>query len=327
MTIQVTIIGLGRIGASIGLALSKHTDSLLRVGHDKEFSVEREALKRGALDQAEHNLPNAVKDAKVIVLALPVTEIRETFKYIAQDLQDGAVVLDVTPVKSEVTKWAKELLPEHAYYVGLVPAVSAEFLDDKKNGLDSAKPDLFKDGIFLVAAPSGSPGEAVELASTFVRFLGATPLLTDLLESDGLMATTHILPQLVATALLNATIDQPGWKDSRKMAGSAYHAAVSAVEFEYAEALRDLALHNKTNVIHALDLTISALQGLREDLETENADALQQRISAAREGRVNWLNERSAARWAEMQKTPADYPSLSERLFGSLTGRKVKKQK
>lgn len=326
MTIQVTIIGLGQIGASIGLALSKHTDSLLRVGHDKEFSVEREAQKRGALDKTEHNLPNAVKDAKVIVLALPVSEIRETFQYIAQDLQDGVVILDTAPVKSEVAKWAQELLPKHAYYVGIVPAVGAEFLGDKKTGLDSAKPDLFKNSIFLVSAPAGSPGEALDLASTFVQFLGAAPLLTDLLESDGLMASAHILPQLVSTALLNATVNQPGWKDSRKVAGNPYVSATSAVEYDKEEALKDLALHNKANVIHALDAMLSALQDLRADLENENAEALQQRISAAHEGHANWLNERISANWSEMQKTPVDYPSLTERLFGSITGRKVKKK-
>ena len=43
MALQVTIIGLGQIGGSIGMSLSKHTEKLYRVGHDKEFSVEREA--------------------------------------------------------------------------------------------------------------------------------------------------------------------------------------------------------------------------------------------------------------------------------------------
>ena len=89
MAIQVTIIGLGQIGASMGMALSKHTDTLFRVGHDKEYNVEREAHKKGAVDKSEHNLPTAVRDARLVVLALPITEIRETLAFIAQDLQNG----------------------------------------------------------------------------------------------------------------------------------------------------------------------------------------------------------------------------------------------
>jgi prephenate dehydrogenase len=325
MAIQVTIIGLGQIGASMGMALSKHSDTLFRVGHDKEYNVEREAHKRGAVDKSEHNLPTAVQDARLIVLAVPITEIRETLAFIAQDLQDGTVILDTSPVKAEVAKWAQELLPKGCYYVGIVPALAAEFLGNKGAGLDSARPDLFSNSIFLVSAPSGTPGEAVELASNFIRYLGGTPMLTDLLESDGLMTSAHILPQLVSAALLNTTVHQPGWKDIRKMAGRPYHAGTSAIDFDKEEALKMLSLQDKTNVIHALDAMIAALYGLREDIEKENEASLKNRLSAAQKGRQEWVNERTNANWAEMQKNSTNYPSVSERFFGSLLDRKVKK--
>jgi prephenate dehydrogenase len=325
MAIQVTIIGLGQIGASIGMALAKHKDSLFRVGHDKEFNVEREAHKKGAVDKAEHNLPTAVRDARLVVLALPITEIRETLSFIAQDLQDGTVILDTAPVKAEVAKWAAEFLPQGCYYVGIVPALAAEFLGDKGSGLDSARADLFSSSIFLVSAPSGTPGEAVELASNFVRYLDATPMLADQLESDGLMASAHILPQLVSAALLNATVNQPGWKDIRKVAGRPYTAATSATDFDKEEALKMLSLHDNTNVIHALDSMIAALRGLREDIQNGNEASLKNRLSGAREGHEDWIKERTNANWVEMQKDPTNYPSVSERLFGSVMGRKVKK--
>src|SRR5688500_387706 len=160
MAIQVTIIGLGQIGGSIGMSLSKHTDKLYRVGHDKEYGVEREAQKKGAVDKAEHNLPTAVRDARLVILALPITEIRETLGFIAQDLQDGTVILDTSPVKAEVAKWAKELLPEGCYYVGIVPALAAEFLGDKTSGLGAARADLLTNSSFLLSAHARSPPEA-----------------------------------------------------------------------------------------------------------------------------------------------------------------------
>lgn len=325
MAIQVTIIGLGQIGASIGMALSKHTDKLFRVGHDKEFNVEREAQKKGAIDKGEHNLPTAVREARLVILALPITEIRDTLGFIAPDLQDGTVVIDTSPVKAEVSKWAQEILPEGCYYVGIVPALAAGFLGDKKSGLDSARPDLFSNNIFLVSAPSGTPGEAVELASNFVHYLDATPMLTDQLESDGFMAAAHILPQLTATALLNATVNQPGWKDVRKMAGRSYSTAAGAIEFDNEEALKMLSMQNGANVIHALDSIISALRGLREDIANGNETSLKERLSAAHKGHEEWINERTVANWVEMQRDPANYPSVTERLFGSIMGRKVKK--
>ncbi len=327
MPVQVTIIGLGQIGASMGLALSKHKDKLLRVGHDKEFAVERAAQKQGAVDRTEHNLPRAVQEAQLVVLSLPASQIKETLEFIAADLMDGTVVLDTSPVKAEVTKWARDILPDGSYYVGLVPVVGPGFLREEGSGLDSANADLFSRSVFLVSAPPGTPGEAVELASNFVGLLGATSMLTDIPESDGLATSTHLLPQLTSAALLNATVDQPGWRDARKVASRAFCAATSALDFDDLRSLQMTVLQDRINVVRALDTMIAALRGLRDDVENGNEAGLQDRLEAAGEGRVNWLQERASANWAETQHAPAQYPSLNERLFGSLIGGKPKSNK
>ncbi|MBV5323492.1 hypothetical protein JZU51_01860, partial [bacterium] len=92
-------------------------------------------------------------------------------------------------------------------------------------------------------------------------------LLADLVESDGLMSTTHLLPQLLSAALLNATIDQPGWLDARKVAGSAYATVTAGLSYQDEIAsLQMSALHNRASVVHALDVTLAALRGLRDDI-------------------------------------------------------------
>ncbi|MBC7879252.1 MAG: prephenate dehydrogenase [Anaerolineales bacterium] len=327
MPIQITIIGLGQIGASIGMALAQHKNIISTVGHDIEISVERAAQKKGAVEKTEHNLPKAVKDARIVLLALPVHQVRETLEFIASDLIDGTVVIDTAPIKSEVAKWAQDLLPEGSYYVGLVPTVGPEFLHETGTGLDSAKADLFSKSIFLVDSPPGTPGEAVELVSDLVKLFGATAMLTDIVESDGLMVSTHLLPQLVSVALLNATVDQPGWKDGRKLAGRAFIAATSAMQKDDAESLQMLALHNRDNVTRSLNLMIASLHALRDDIEKGNDEGVKDRMQSAQEGRTNWLNERTSANWVEMQREPTDYPSVNERLFGGLVGRRTKNKK
>jgi len=327
MPIQITIIGLGQIGASIGLALAQHKNIVSVVGHDIEIAVERAAQKKGAVETAEHNLPKAVKDARIVLLALPVHQIRETLEFIAPDLMDGTVVVDTAPIKSEVAKWAKDILPEGCYYVGLVPTIGPEFLNDMGTGLDSAKTDLFSKSIFLVSAPPGAPGEAVQLVSDLVKLMDATAMLTDIIESDGLMTSAHLLPQLVSAALLNATVDQPGWKDVRKLAGRAYIAATSGLmPQEDPESLQMLSLHNRENTVRSLDVMISALRALRDDIEDGKDDVVKDRLQAASAGRENWTNERTLANWVEMQREPPDYPSISDRLLGGFIGRRSKKK-
>ncbi len=84
MTIQITIIGLGQIGTSIGLCLSGDKN-FRRVGHDRELEFARTAEKMGALDKVDLNLPHSVRDADIVILSIPVDQIQETLEYITQD--------------------------------------------------------------------------------------------------------------------------------------------------------------------------------------------------------------------------------------------------
>jgi len=328
MPVQITIIGLGQVGSSMGLALKPHQESILRIGHDKRADVENEALKRGAFDKVEHHLISAVKDARLVVLALPVSQVRETLGLIAADLKPGTVVLDTCPVKSDVAKSAKEILPENCYYVGLVPALAAESLHDLKFGLDAARPDLFTNSLFLVNTPPRTPEEAMVLAMDFVRLLGAEPLLSDMIESDGLMSSIHLLPQLVAASMLNATIDQPGWQDARKMAGRAYAAVSAGLAYQdEIDSLRMSVMQSRASVVRSLDVTIAALRGLRDDIEKGDDDGIAARLESALEGRKRWFNERKAADWKnEMRSESFDMPSFSERLFGGAFEKRSRKK-
>ncbi|GAB4572614.1 MAG: hypothetical protein Fur0017_24620 [Anaerolineales bacterium] len=326
MSVKITIIGLGQIGASIGLALAAHKDKIITIGHDKDYSVEQRAKKLGAVNETNHNLPGSVENADLVILALPVSEIRQTFGHIAQDLRKDVVVMDTSPVKAEVAKWAKEILPETAHYVGVVPAIGPNSLNLTETGLDSAKADLFEKGIFLLSAPSGTPGEAVKLISDLARLLGSSVVLTDFVESDGLMATTHILPRLASVALLNATMGQPSWVEMRKSAGRGYFAATSAFSDNTVDGLAALSVQNRENVIRALNALMNSLLDLREDLENEDTESLRKRLESAQKNRKNWLNERFKADWAQIPGGKVEKPSFMESLFGSKLGRMGKRK-
>src|SRR5690554_5275274 len=100
MSVQITIVGLGQIGTSIGLALRERNVTVRRVGHDKNPQVARESEKAGAVDDVKYNLPASVRDAQIVILALPLTEMRETLKVIAEDLPEGSLVLETAPAKA-----------------------------------------------------------------------------------------------------------------------------------------------------------------------------------------------------------------------------------
>ena len=124
MTIQITIIGLGQIGASIGLALAENKEMFERIGHDKDPLVARKAVKLDAIDRFAINLPASVREADIVILALPMDQIRDTLAIIATELREDAVIMDTGPVKEVVSAWAGELLPPKRHYVGLTPVLT-----------------------------------------------------------------------------------------------------------------------------------------------------------------------------------------------------------
>lgn len=329
MTVQITIIGMGQIGTSMGLALGAHKDLVARTGHDKDYRIANQARQKGALERVDANLPSAVEKADLVVLALPLDQVRETLEVVAPCLKEGAVVMDTAAVKEVVAEWAKELLPEKRHYIGLTPVINPRYLQSHDSGIEAARPDLFKDGLLAIVTPPGVTSEAIKLATDFCRLLEAEHLFIDPVELDSLMAATHILPQLMAAALLNMTVGQPGWQEGRKLAGKAY-AEVTGPSSQFSEptALASEAAYNAGHVSRLLEGLISVLDHMRQDIETQDKDHLMQRLVRARSGREQWWKERMQGNWAAQENNSMGEVPTTTQMLGQFIGlgRKPKKK-
>jgi prephenate dehydrogenase len=332
MTVQITIVGLGQIGASFGLALKARNLDIRLMGHDKDVETAKQAQKLGAVDDVKYNLPASVQDARIVILALPFAGIRETLEVIASDLQAGSLVIDTAPSKEAISGWARELLPQGCYYVGLTPAINPAYLHGTEFGVKAARADLFDKGLMAVNAPLGTPESVFNLCLELVAIVGATPLLMDTMEADGIFAAVHMLPQLASSALLDATVDKPGWQEARKLAGRPF-ASVTAGSAYHDDvlSLRDSVMENRENVVRLLNAYLTELIQLRDEIEDNDRDALEKRLQAAAGGRIRWLNERSVADWLQYERPNIDIPSFGERVnqafFGTAMTDKFKSRK
>ncbi len=330
MTIQISIIGLGQIGASIGLALQGQKGKMVRAGNDIELAIARRAEKMGAVDRVEINLPNLVKDADLVILALPVDQVRKTLEVIVPDLREGCVVMDTAPAKQAVMQWAAELLPAGRFYVGLAPMINPAYLQEMAFGLDAAHPDLFKDGLMgIVAAPDAEAG-ALKMAADLAKLVGASPVFSDPLEIDGLLAAVHLLPQLLAAVLVDATVEQPGWREARKMTGQAYQqGSMALLHSETGNSLSAMALNNRENALRVVTDALLSLETLRSKIEQGDAAALEKWLGHAHSERNTWLKGKLSKEWQQEALTDTEMPTASGimgRMFG-LGGRKPPSKK
>ena len=107
MKIQITIIGLGQIGASIGMALAQKSDQIERIGYDVDSKVMRQAPKLGAVDKTSSNLMKVLKTSDVLLLALPTDEMRPMMEELLPLMKPGTILLDTALSKEMVAAWAK----------------------------------------------------------------------------------------------------------------------------------------------------------------------------------------------------------------------------
>jgi prephenate dehydrogenase len=323
MTTNITIIGLGQIGASIGLAFADKQTDVRRVGHDKDPETAKLAKKQGAVDDIKYNLPASVENAAVVILCLPLDQIRPTLEIIAQDLKEGAVVIDVSPAKSLLANWVKDILPAGRYYVGVTPALNPAYLHEIESGIGAAHADLFNGATLLLDTPLDMPEQAVNLASNLTNALGAKSMFSDSAEADGMMASVHLLPQLAAAALLNSTLEQPGWQETRKIASKPYALATAALVD--ADALREAVLSNKENTLRVLDAFIASLTNLREAIaDNSNTDLLGKRLKSAHTGRLNWWIGRSHGAWKDTSDIGVEMPTFGSQIKQTFLGNRKK---
>lgn len=326
MPVQITILGLNRVGTSIGLALAKIKDQAVRIGNDRNPNVARAAEKLGAVDKTMINLPSAVRDADVVILALPVDEIRATIEVIIQDLKPGCVLIDTSPVKNRVLEWVNELFTDNdRYFVSLTPTLNQAYLMETNSGPDGAHADLFKNGLMFVTSQPGIDESAVTLATNLIQIMGATPIFADSNETDGLIAYSHLLPELVAAALVNATMEQPGWREARKIAGHAYaQTTESVLHYEESKEFGQAAMYNADNIVRMLDLVMAELSQMRDAVAGGNEAALKQRLELALDGRALWLEQRRTADW---EPRAQHHVPTSGEFIGRLFGMRPKKDK
>jgi prephenate dehydrogenase len=257
---QVTIIGMGLIGGSLGLALKKAglARRVVGAGH-REVSLQ-EALSRGAADDVTVDLAAAVRGSDLVVLATPVGLFREIVEQIRPALDAGAVVIDVGSTKAAVVAALEPLVPPGCVFVGCHPIAGSE-----QRGVAVARADLFQ-GAACVVTPTGrTPPEVLGRVEALWQGVGMTVHRLSPESHDRLLAEVSHLPHVVASALVRViggeaeTLVGPGWSDTTRVASGD------------AALWRDILLSNAAEVAAALERFQGILAAWRSALRHGDA--------------------------------------------------------
>ena len=327
---RVTIIGMGLIGASIGIGLrrwatneGKREPVLAVTGFDLNLDNQNYAKKIKAVDNTEWDLTKAVRDADLVVVAVPALAVREVFESIAPHVKPGAIITDVTSTKAQVMEWARELLPNTVHFVGGHPMAG------KSQSIEGAEGDLFKGATWCVVPSVAADETAVQTVLGMVNALEAEPMFIDAHEHDGFVGAVSHLPMLLAVALMRAVSKDPSWRDMKHLTAGGFRDA-SRLAAGSPDMQRDIAATNREAITRWVDIAIDELQHLRSLINANTAEAdetLLALFTQARDARADWATgvrrdgELIQATSSELSNTSVG-GQMNQMLFGSMFRRK-----
>ncbi len=285
---KVTILGVGLLGGSIGLALRKRRLAREVYGFVRREATRREAIRAGAVDQAGMDLREAVRGADLVILATPIAQMEPLVVQMLPDLKRGALLTDVGSVKAPVVRWvASKIRKAGGEFVGSHPMAGSE-----KGGVEAARADLFRRAVCVVTPEAGTAEVAVGKVRRLWESLGAEVLILEAALHDQLVSRASHLPHLVAAALAAQVLDPR--RDGRQSALCATgFRDTTRVACGSPAMRRDIALANRKHLVRDLASFEKRLAALRGWLRRGDAVAVERFLASAQRLRLGWGRRRA----------------------------------
>jgi prephenate dehydrogenase len=278
----VTLVGVGLLGGSIGLALRAAGFTGRRIGVGRRRSSLDKALACDAVDQVTLDPADGVAEAQLVVLSTPIGQFEPLLRQIAGALAPGTYVTDVGSTKAQVVRTARRLLPAGVRFVGAHPMAGSE-----KTGVEFARADLFEEALCLVTPTRATPAEDATAVCHFWQALGGHTVTLSPQQHDKLMARISHLPHVAAAALVRLAGKQnaidlagPGFQDTTRIA--------SGNSAMWTDILRS----NGKPIQKALDDLIKELTKVRGYLQDEDIRAIEKWLEDGKKTRDGWIAQR-----------------------------------
>jgi prephenate dehydrogenase len=281
---KVTVVGVGLLGGSVGLALKQRRLADQVVGFVRRRTGIRRCLKVDAVDVATCDIKRAVAGAEIVVICTPVAQMRAVTLQMLPFLSPGVVVTDVGSVKGSVVRDLHPLLTKAgASFVGSHPMAGSE-----KSGVEAATPDLFSGALCVVTPSPISKSKATKMVKQFWEQLGARVLRLAPDVHDRFVAVSSHLPQMLASALAGFVLDPTRPKAQRALCASGFR-DTTRLASSSPEMWRDIAMANRRNLVPMLGEFTKELLKLRRALAKNEPEAVFNFFQTASQRRDKWL--------------------------------------
>jgi prephenate dehydrogenase len=274
---QVTIVGVGLLGGSLGLALHARGMAQRVVGVGRRVERLAQAKGLGAIDEATTDLAEGVADADLIVCGTPVQHIVEILPDVAKAARPGALVTDLGSTKGAIAAAARCFEGSDAAFVGSHPMAGSD-----RSGVEFAAADLYEGTTTFIAVELDTPKDRVAELSRLWRAVGSRVVLIHPERHDRLVAAISHLPHLLAVAAVRTVADVHEDENFlRWVIGNGFRDTTRVAQGSI-EMWSDICATNPAAIAEALDAFAEKLAEIRAEVAGGNPRALAEILEQAR---------------------------------------------
>lgn len=284
---RLALIGVGYIGGSAVLAARRAGLLGHAVGYDVSPAACQVGQRKGILDACAATLAAAVRDASLVVLAVPVRSLEGILRELAALLPSDATVVDVGSVKADLVAAAESCLPS-GQFVGCHPMAGAEFC-----GVEASDAGIFAGRVCFLCPPGNVKPAALEAASAFWQGVGCRTVTIDPDTHDRLMAAQSHLPHVAAYALGAALLPTLGFLDSTTSEASPTTSLrdTTRIAASSPAVWRDILLANAKHILPLIAELEGSVAQIRTAVANGDAASLERVLTAGQSARLRLVRE------------------------------------
>lgn len=283
----VSIIGIGLIGSSIARGIKKHNIANKVVGYAKTLKTREKAMDLGYMDQVFDSANDAIKDADLVILCVPVGANRDIMIEISDNLSEGTILTDVGSVKAEVIKQLKDIIPDKVSFIPAHPIAGTEF-----SGPESGFAELFDHKWCVLTPYEKSKKQDIKKVKNFWERLGMNVDEMSPEYHDLVLAITSHIPHLIAYNIVGTATNlaEITRKEVTKYAAGGFR-DFTRIASSDPIMWRDIFLNNQEAVLEMLDKFSDDLSSLREAIKKKDGKELQKYFTKTRDIRKRILQQ------------------------------------
>jgi prephenate dehydrogenase len=273
---RVAIIGLGVIGASLGMALQAARPELEILGKDIDPVTVEKAMEMAAISRPLLNWE--LGGCEVVFIATPLRIIPQVLRQIRDRLDSDTIVTDVGSVKSWVMQQYEEYLSPGITAIGGHPLAGSD-----RSGVTGADKYLLQNAVYVLTPAPAAAAAKLEQLQELLTETGAQVIILTPAEHDQMVSKVSHLPHIVAASLMNNLAAQPeamrlaagGLRDTTRIAAS------------NPKLWEDILLLNGDSVVREIEGLISQLHLYRQAIVSQDGDELAKFLTTAQQMRKN----------------------------------------